>query len=356
MSRFMRAQQWLRIFVARALVIGSDGPPWHRGVVALAGICAAVAIGQLAAHPAGHYVTPACAFLMTLADMEGRISRRLKILGVATIAMAIAGEFALLLAPHTGWYECLLVLLALIAGSAAWAGSPWLQSTRFALLTALLIGNAPGLGLLEFPGLLVMAALAIALARYLENYFVADTREGEYCSWRRARYVLKLVRPLALRFALAYTLAGACGYLLGKSVDSVHPTWVTVSTFVTMWPGLARSYERIVQRIFGTLIGAVVSLALVHLISDIHVLTVIGLALLFFVPHFLRRNYWLHSALVLVFILIAVQINALSSMGTQELISERIRDVLIGCALAVIGTLFAFGVRGADDAGGTAGR
>jgi uncharacterized membrane protein YccC len=60
------------------------------------------------------------------------------------------------------------------------------------------------------------------------------------------------------------------------------------------------------------------------------------------IPHHLANRYWLHTALIALMVLLAYDLSELDSQGIAKLLSERLIDVLIGCAIALVGTAAAF--------------
>jgi hypothetical protein len=81
-----------------------------------------------------------------------------------------------------------------------------------------------------------------------------------------------------------------------------------------------------------------------------HSLLVISFAILIaapFVPHHIGSRYWLHTALIALIVLLAydlteVSTQSLSAESMTDLLTERVRDILLGCAMALIGTVAAF--------------
>jgi uncharacterized membrane protein YccC len=217
-----------------------------------------------------------------------------------------------------------------------------MTATRFSVIAGLLMHSVANIPLVPALGLLVGVAAIVAAARGIESLLAPDKALGEYVTFRGAYFKMRAARPLLWRYATVYALVVVVGWALGRTVDTVHPTWVTVSTLVTMWPDAARSYERIVQRFFGTIAGALVTLGLLAVVHDPYTLSAIALLMAFFLPHFLRRNYWLYSALIVVLVMVAVDVSSKTGF-TRHVVTDRIVDVMLGCVFALVGTILAFG-------------
>ena len=60
------------------------------------------------------------------------------------------------------------------------------------------------------------------------------------------------------------------------------------------------------------------------------------------IPHHVGQRYWLHTALVALMILLAYDLVDLHAGGIGDLLTERLKDMLLGCAIALVGTAAAF--------------
>jgi uncharacterized membrane protein YccC len=59
-------------------------------------------------------------------------------------------------------------------------------------------------------------------------------------------------------------------------------------------------------------------------------------------PHHLAHRYWLHTALIAVMVLLTCDLTLLGTRGNAALLTERLEDILLGCAIALCGTAAAF--------------
>ncbi len=341
-SRWQRQARRWEVYTRRSLAMADGGPPWHRGLVAIATLVMAAVFGLFSDIPEAPVVALALAFFMTMADLEGALANRLAMLAWSAAAIALGGVASILCRDSQWAFAAVFCPLTFVAGLAAWAGAPFLQATRFGLIVGLLMSTVRELGAWDFLELCLVAVAIAAAVRTLEAVLAADLHPGEFATVRVALFKLRAARPLLWRYALSYMAVAGAAWTLGQVVDQVHPTWLTVSTLVVMWPDAARSYERIVQRMFGTLAGAGLAVGLITVVPNPLVLSAVALSMAFFLPHFVRRNYWLHSALVVVFVLVCLDVSSKSGFTTHVVV-ERIGDVLLGCVFAMAGTLIAFG-------------
>ncbi len=101
--------------------------------------------------------------------------------------------------------------------------------------------------------------------------------------------------------------------MAGRAIDETHPTWVAISVLVVMWPEWQKTYQRVLQRVFGSL----------------------------FIPYGVRRTYWLHCALMALVVFLGMRLAKVERF-TRHPVEERVIDIVLGCCIAVLGTLFAF--------------
>src|SRR5262249_39112116 len=129
---------------------------------------------------------------------------------------------------------------------------------------------------------------------------------------------------------------------LGTEIDPGRALWVVVTTLVVMMPDARASYVRMVERVAGTGLGVVAAFAITSLIHAPIVIIVLVLLLAPLLPHHLQRRYWLHTALIALLILLVYDLATVDPRLLRGLFTERLQDVLLGGALALIGTMVAF--------------
>ena len=144
-----------------------------------------------------------------------------------------------------------------------------------------------------------------------------------------------------LRYALAFAGAATAALWIGQALDPTHTIWVVATTLVVMQADAPLSYRRIVERIAGTFAG--VAAAWVTTGSQsIALISVCVLVVAPLIPHHLANRYWLHTALIALMILLAYDLAELNSESISKLPLERGIDMLLGCAIALVGTAAAF--------------
>lgn len=298
--------------------------------------------------------------------------------------------------------EAQVALPAVIAGMAfgfADSGGPLLSRLRFLVLDALcialgavlghvarghavllvpvFIGLALGIGLAPLTGRMlpvagrhaamaftVAAALPVAFnlpqASYLFGVFLlaAAARTVDYLvAGPLPRQPMVPLQPPSgrggwLRYAVAFAGAATAALWIGQSLDPTHTIWVVATTLMVMQADARLSYRRIAERVAGTLAG-VVAAGLIAASQSTALIAAGVLVAAPLIPHHLANRYWLHTALIALLILLAYDLAQFGSQSISMLLFERVIDMLLGCAIALVGTAAAFrraGVPGSDRA------
>jgi len=136
----------------------------------------------------------------------------------------------------------------------------------------------------------------------------------------------------SFRHALRVTIAVGIGFWLGRLLPLTNAYWIVMTTVIILKPGYSLTKQRNTQRIIGTAIGCAVTIALILLVKDPHVLLVAMFASMVMSYSLLLFNYagsvvFTSSYVLLMFHLLAP--------GSLRLIGERAIDTVVGCAIAI---------------------
>jgi hypothetical protein len=340
--RTLQAARGTQRYVFESLAINPGGsPPWHRGFVAVGNISMAILLAWLLHTPASAYIAAGYALLYTLSDAEGTLNMRLHAIAWATLFMTCGSLAAFLLRDEPASIVAIFCVGTFVAGVLSWAGLPFLRAPRFGVIIFCIV-LATDVSSLERLLLLIAGTTATAVGLVVAEHRLApDTKSTAYSTFTVAWQLINADRYTVFRFALAYLVATAIGWMAGRVIDETHPTWVAVSVLVVMWPDWTKSYQRVLQRVFGTAVGAGLALLIAPHIDDPRLLVALVVALFFFVPYGVRRNFWLHCALMALLIFLGMKL-ANDAGLTREVVEERVADIVLGSSIAILGTLFAF--------------
>ncbi len=278
---------------------------------------------------------------LAFADNDKDLPRRLRLVIADGAGIGLGAAVGFLVHNTAFALWPLFVLVTFVTGLSARRGRETLIVTRNAAMAFAVGGTMPAFDLQEIWYPLGVLAL-IVVARVIDHglfgplplVIVAPTQKPSgQGGW--------------LRFACAYALASTMGMWIGTSLDPTHRFWIVITTLLVMLPDANASYRRIVERIAGTFLGVVAAWAITVGTDSTMLVSVAILLLAPFIPHHIGERYWLHTALIALTVMLAYDLTELSAQLPRaetmaSLLMERMRDILLGCAMALIGTVAAF--------------
>ncbi len=172
---------------------------------------------------------------------------------------------------------------------------------------------------------------ALAAARLIRAPASEEPRE-EHALWNSFRAMLSpgsLIVRFALRVAVVTTIAVALTELL----ELKRGYWVTITVIVILQPYTGVTLTRAVQRVLGTVLGALLAAALGAYFHDPRAILVIATVFVACCVALLPINYAAFSVfLTPTFVLLAE-----ASAGDWHLAGTRVMNTLLGGALALVG-------------------
>jgi hypothetical protein len=313
----------------------------RRGALFFVAIGVPVVFAVIHSDPQAAQLGAVLGLTLAFADNDKNLPRRLRLVIAdgAGIGLGAAAGFFVRDTAYALWP--LFVVVAFATGLSARRGREPLIVARNAVMAFAVGGTMPSFDLQQiwFP-LGVLAVIIVArvidhgLFGPLPLVIVAPTQKPSgHGGW--------------LRFACAYAVASTLGMWIGSSLDPTHRFWIVITTLLVMLPDANASYRRIVERITGTFLGVVAAWA-ITVGSDSTML--ISLAILIvapFIPHHIGSRYWLHTALIALVVMLAYDLTELGAQlpgveSMANLLMGRMQDILLGCAMALVGTVVAF--------------
>jgi len=136
------------------------------------------------------------------------------------------------------------------------------------------------------------------------------------------------------KHALRISLVMMVGYSIGEYFSFQNAYWILLTIIVIMRPGYGLTRDRSKQRIIGTIIGAIISVALVLIIHNVIVYGILGVISLIMAFSMIQKNYKTAAAFIT---LSVVFVYALLRPDVLNVIQFRVIDTLVGAGLAAIG-------------------
>lgn len=137
------------------------------------------------------------------------------------------------------------------------------------------------------------------------------------------------------RHALRVSGMMLVGFIIAQSTQLLHSNWILLTIMVIMKPAYSLTKERNLDRLFGTIGGALIGMLILNYITDRYWLFGILLICMLGTYSFQRKTYLVSVVFMTPFILILFDF---LGMGSRALLIERVYDTAIGGGLAFIGS------------------
>ena len=296
--------------------------------------------GVLLGHPVAGVAGGATAFFVTMSDIGDRADLRLGTMAAGWLLILVGGVAGHLLSDTPYSREAIVLGAALLAGWASGSHPGIAAVTRYFAVAA-----AAG-ACLHFrdPDVLANVALggasAIVTALAAWHWFRIPSHEN-YMDWRAGVRRACHGVDAGLRYTVCYGAAAAAALFAATALGVKEPFWATLVVLMVMRREGIACVELTIHYALGTILGVVVSAALMRFVSD-----PVALATLATLAAALARvGFALNPSLgymaFTTFIMLLEQVLAGSGAGVPHLLETRLYDVSVGCLLALTGTLAA---------------
>ncbi len=309
---------------------------FRRGLLFLINIGAPMLVGTIRGQSQAALLGAVVGMLLAFADNDGPLSSRLRLLVIDAACLAAGGVVGHYSRDSTAVVWPVFIALTLAVGLAARGGREPLIAGRHGAMAFVVAAAIPTFSAPE------MWYLAGSLVLNAASRTADHQVFGTLPRLRAAPLQMPSGRGGWFRFALAFAGAATAALWLGGTLDPVHTIWVVTTTLVVMQPDARASFLRIVARITGTFAGVAAAWVITMTFHSAAILCGVILVIAPLIPHHVASRYWLHTALIALMVLLAYDLTELNSQSIAELLTERMKDILIGCAMALIGTAVAF--------------
>ncbi len=213
-------------------------------------------------------------------------------------------------------------------------------------------GKYPTLGLIALTNIEVNIENILGRIKTIDNYF--NKKEKKYLKNRdidvdkfitKQSFDLKLMlenisfNSATFRHSLRVAIAMFIGFVLAKGLNFAHSYWILLTILVILKPGFSLTKKRNYERLIGTIIGAVIGMAILKFVNDSNTLFAILLICMVGCYSFQRKNYTISVLFMTPYILVLFDF---LGIGTIALATERIYDTLIGSGIAFLASYALF--------------
>ncbi len=140
------------------------------------------------------------------------------------------------------------------------------------------------------------------------------------------------------RHAIRLTAGLLIGYIISLFFPLGHSYWILLTIAVIIKPAYSITRRRNLQRVGGTIVGAVVGFGLLYLISNTTAVFVIMIATMVVAYSFLKLNYFISSAGITLYVLLSFSF--LNAAGFHTALGDRVIDTILGSAIAWLVAVF----------------
>ena len=313
-----------------------DSGQFRRGALFLVCIGTPVIVGLLRRQPDAALLGAVVGMLLAFADNEGELPARLHLLALDAVMIAGGGLVGYLCRDSAPALWAVFIAITLSVGMAARNGREALLAGRHCAMAFTVTSALPAFPMYQIwylVGVLVITAAARVIDHMLAGPLPLQPSVPLQMPTGQSGW---------LRFALAFCGAAVASMWIGRTLDAIHAIWVVTTTLVVMLPDERASYRRIFERVAGTFIGVLAAWVITMLFHSAAIICIAILVVAPLIPHHLANRYWLHTALIALLVLLAYDLTLLGAHGITNLLSERLEDILLGCAMGLAGTAVAF--------------
>jgi hypothetical protein len=313
-----------------------DSGQFRRGALFLVSIGIPVIVGLPRHQPDAALIGAVVGMLFAFADNDGELPGRLRLLALDAAMIAGGGFVGYFCRDSAPALWAVFIAVTLSVGMAARSGREALLAGRHCAMAFTVTSALPAFPTYQI-WYLVGVLILTAAARVIDHMLA-----GPLPLQPAAPLQMPSGQSGWLRFALAFSGAAVASMWIGRTLDPIHAIWVVTTTLVVMLPDARASYRRIFERVFGTFVGVVAAWVITMLFHSAAVICIAILVVAPLIPHHHAHRYWLHTALIALMVLLAYDLTLLDTHGITNLLSERLEDILLGCALGLVGTAVAF--------------
>lgn len=326
-------------------------PTWRSSLFGMVCTGTPFIAGLILQRPIDGMLASILGMLMMLNDFGGDLRQRLQGQAILLVALLIGSCLSTLIywgAAHDAhWHDRLLPFVIVLLCFTFFAG--WVQGSgkllesfsRNIALALIVVTEIPHVDTTMKLFFVGSAALSI-MARVIDHWMVPRPKDPEILPIDKNFSTARDGSNAGKRYASVYSICIVSGLLLGVFIGTSKPYWVAITVMMTMRPDAELNFTRSMQRIVGTLIGISVAALTVHYIHDVWYIAVIVLLIGLALPHGFPLNYGVHCTLLALFVMLLYTVATAQYGGEENILRERVYDVLLGCAIALIGNAIAF--------------
>lgn len=139
------------------------------------------------------------------------------------------------------------------------------------------------------------------------------------------------------RHSLRLTCTIMVGFIIGQFLPFQNVYWILMTIVVIMRPGYGLTKERSYNRIFGTVLGAIIAFGIVSLVKNNTAISIFAIMCMLIGISFTQSNYKVGATFITMYV---VFVYGIVTPNIYEVIQFRIIDSVVGATLAFLANYF----------------
>jgi len=316
--------------------------PGRVSLAVAARVATAAGIPLFAGLAVGHVVAgvigAACGLLVTMADIGTTRAERVGSMAAAALAMVAGGTIGAKFGGTTYADE------AIVLGAAAIAG--WVSGSHPAIAAVArfcAIATAAGAALQFADPVVAMLALGggafAILVTFVAWWLTGVPAADNVMDWRAGLRAALVGAHAGPQFAICYAAACAFALFAAGQLGVARPYWATITVMMVMRREGLMSLELVIHYMLGTLAGILAAAAIEWAVRATVLVALCATAFAGFVRLGFALNPALGYTAFTIFFMLVIDLAVRGAGLDAHLLSTRLYDVAVGCAIALAGTL-----------------
>lgn len=139
------------------------------------------------------------------------------------------------------------------------------------------------------------------------------------------------------RHSLRLTCTIIIGFIIGQSLPFQNEYWILLTIVVIMRPGYGLTKTRSYNRIFGTVLGAIIAFGILSIVPNHTAIVILAIVCMLTGISFTQTNYKIGATFITMYV---VFVYGIITPNIYEVIQFRIVDSLVGATLAFLANYF----------------
>lgn len=320
--------------------LNAGTPPWHRGLRFMLAIGIPATLGFALDQAALGVIPAMCAFLVSQNDLGGGLHQRLYAMA-GTLLCIVLGGLAGASVNYNYWLPFIAVFLCgYLVGRIHNTSMVVENMARFFAVGLIVVTTLKLASPILLP--LALAGGIGAIAIVTIDYAISRAKPTDLRgNWRAGLARFRAGQAASFRFAICYAVTTTLALAWAEKFSAQRAGWVAITTILVMRPDGSESLKLIMQRMLGTLLGVSIAGALFRWINSEWALLVGVWVMAALVPVGSAKHRWLGIGAATALVMVLIDLGLFNDGGARQLLIVRIIDTVMGCVLALIGTLIA---------------